>query len=106
MNIHAKRMGRMQKHIYGGVQLSLDDLGQALLQAHVPQELVALILSIHAQARVQVQHCGHSQEVQTKQGILQGSGLSPLLWSLYSGFLLKDMHGTGGRRGEKQHNIC
>ena len=30
----------------------------------------------------------------TKQGVLQGSGLSPLLWALCSGFLLKDMHGS------------
>ena len=104
MNIHSKRRGQSQKEIFGGMQLSLDiskafdcmpraDLCEALQCAQIDSDMITLILGIHDQARVRIQHCGRQAEVQTRQGVLQGSGLSPLLWALYSGFILRDMNG-------------
>ena len=101
-NIHTKRGGRTEKKLYGGVQLSLDiskafdclpgeDLRQALVEAQVDSDMITATLIIHDEARLRITHCGRSAEVETKRGVLQGSGLSPMLWALFSGYVLRHM---------------
>ena len=100
-NIHTKRGGRAQKNLCGGVQLYLDiskafdclpreDLRQALVEAQVDSDMITAILIIHDE-RLRVTHCGRSAEVETKRGVLQGSGLSPMLRALFSGYVLRHM---------------
>ena len=101
-NIHTKRGGRTQKNLYGGVQLSLDvskafdclpreDLRQALVEAQVDSDMITAILITHDEACLRITNCGRSAEVETKRGVLQGSGPSPMLWALFSGYVLRHM---------------
>ena len=48
-------------------------------------------MAINAQAKLLIQHGGKSQIVATKQGIRQGCGLSPIVWAIYSAYVLKAM---------------
>ncbi|CAE7632215.1 unnamed protein product, partial [Symbiodinium sp. CCMP2456] len=102
-NIHGKRYGHTNAKLYGGCHLSLDiscaydhvpweALQSALQFAAVPQPLIEAILLVHHTARLSISHCGLTQEVPLKRGLRQGCGLSPLLWAVYCGWLLHQMH--------------
>ncbi|CAE7695511.1 Crnkl1 [Symbiodinium sp. CCMP2592] len=102
-NIHNKRSGRTSLSLYGGCQLSLDltsayDLVQwpllrlALIDAAIPEPLIQLIMLVHHSAKLALQHCGLKQTVSLKRGLRQGCSLSPTLWAIFSGWLLKRMH--------------
>ena len=105
INIHGRRAGKCSQALCGGTQLSLDiskaynrlpreDLEASLNPlnaAHVPTELVKAVMALHRQAQLQIDFRGNTGRVQTKRGIHQGSGLSPLLWSLYSGWILRKL---------------
>ncbi|CAE7285672.1 unnamed protein product, partial [Symbiodinium microadriaticum] len=88
--------------IYGGCQLSLDissaydhvprwALEAALREAQVPVSLIQLVLLIHQQALVRVRHFQQETMIPLRRGLRQGCGLAPLLWALYSGWLLRRM---------------
>ena len=53
-------------------------------------------MSLHQQARLRIEFHGHTGEVQTECGVHQGSGLSPLLWSVYSGWVLRRIEVSSG----------
>ncbi|CAE7840736.1 Pol [Symbiodinium sp. CCMP2592] len=102
-NIHNKRSGRTSLSLYGGCQLSLDltsayDLVQwpllrlALIDAAIPEPLIQLIMLVHHSAKLALQHCGLKQTVSLKRGLRQGCSLSPTLWAIFSGWMLKRMH--------------
>ncbi|CAE6973150.1 Pol [Symbiodinium sp. CCMP2592] len=102
-NIHNKRSGRTSLSLYGGCQLSLDltsayDLVQwpllrlALVDAAIPEPLIQLIMLVHHSAKLALQHCGLQQTVSLKRGLRQGCSLSPTLWAIFSGWMLKRMH--------------
>ena len=64
------------------------ELFMALTRAQVDPDL-PIIMAINAQAKLLIQHEGKSQVVATKQGIRQGCGLSPIVWAIYSAYVLK-----------------
>ena len=98
--LHARRQGGSIRSVSGGALLSLDiskaydqvpwrDLQRALEDAQVPQHLIELVIMIHQQTKLLVQHCGLSELVPLRRGLRQGCGLAPVLWAIYSGWLLK-----------------
>ena len=105
-NIHARRAGKRQTAVSGGLQLSLDiskaydrlprsALRESLIEAEIPEDLVRVIMALHDQACLKISYQGREEQVRTARGVHQGSGLSPLLWSIYSGFLLKRIEAAG-----------
>ena len=102
-SLRAKREGHRATKVAGGCLLSLDiskaydlvrwsDLTCALREAHVPGELIELILLLHQQAKIRISHEGQTRTVGMRQGLKQGCGLAPILWALYCGWVLKDIH--------------
>ncbi|CAE7330418.1 unnamed protein product, partial [Symbiodinium sp. CCMP2456] len=100
---HTRRQGRPNLSLYGGCQLSLDitcaydhvprwALEAAVRDAHIPETLIQAVLLIHDQAFVRITHCGQETSFKLRRGLRQGCGLAPILWSLYSGWVLKQMH--------------
>ena len=96
----AKVVAGSIRSVSGGALLSLDlskaydqvpwrDLQRALEDAQVPQHLIELVIMIHQQTKLLVQHCGLSELVPLRRGLRQGCGLAPVLWAIYSGWLLK-----------------
>ena len=61
----------------------------ALTQAQVDPDLISIIMAINDQAKLLIQRGGKSQVIETKQGIRQGCGLSPIVWAIYSAYVLK-----------------
>ena len=105
-NPHAKREGHKLAHVRGGCLLSLDiskaydhvawdDLIEALQAALVPDYMITLIMMIHREARIKITHCGQECLVHMKRGLRQGCSLAPILWSAYSGWVLKRLHVSG-----------
>ena len=64
-------------------------LESALREAQVPESLVQLVLLIHHQAIIRIRHFDQEALVHLHRGLRQGCGLAPLLWALYSGWLLR-----------------
>ncbi|CAE7739424.1 unnamed protein product, partial [Symbiodinium sp. CCMP2456] len=100
---HTRRQGRPNLSLYGGCQLSLDitcaydhvprwALEAAMRDAHIPETLIQAVLLIHDQAFVRITHCGQETSFKLRRGLRQGCGLAPILWTLYSGWVLKQMH--------------
>ncbi|CAE7801270.1 Pol [Symbiodinium sp. CCMP2592] len=90
--------------VEGGIMLSLDIskaydcvsrqmLHSALSDAGVPQALTDVILAVHNQACIRVSHHQCQQDAPLHTGLRQGCGLSPVLWALVSGWLLKQLPG-------------
>ena len=105
-NPHAKKDGHRATQVGGGCFLSLDiskaydhvdwgDLTQALVAAKVPEPLISLIMMIHREARIRIQHCGHECVIAMGRGLRQGCSLAPILWSIYSGWVLTKIHRPG-----------
>ena len=103
LNIHGRRQGRAQLQFCGGCQLSLDvscaydhvprlALMAALRDANVPENLVQAILLLHEEAKLKITHCGQEKIIPLRRGLRQGCSLSPMLWSLYTGWLFRQMH--------------
>ena len=61
----------------------------ALAQAQVDPDLISIIMAINDQAKLLIQPGGKSQVIETKQGIRQGCGFSPIVWAIYSAYVLK-----------------
>ncbi|CAE7633009.1 unnamed protein product [Symbiodinium sp. CCMP2592] len=100
---HARRQGKTGLRVCGGLQLSLDitgaydyvprrDLEAALRAAAVPDHLIQAVLLIHAEARLQVHHGSQTKRISLNRGLRQGCGLAPILWALYSAWVLKQLH--------------
>ena len=70
-------------------KLPRSELYQALTHAKVDADLIAIIMAINSEAKLQIRHGGISHVVDTKQGIRQGCGLSPIVWAIYSAYVLK-----------------
>ena len=50
-----------------------------------------MVLLIHQQTELLVQHCGLRGMVHLRRGLRQGCGLAPILWAIYSGWLLQHL---------------
>ncbi|CAE7249889.1 unnamed protein product, partial [Symbiodinium sp. CCMP2456] len=101
--LHSRRQGSTSLSLYGGCQLSLDitsaydhvprsALRLALQDAGIPDNLIQAILLIHEQARIKIKHADQETLISLHRGLRQGCGLAPILWALYSGWVLKQMN--------------
>ncbi|CAE7232435.1 unnamed protein product [Symbiodinium necroappetens] len=106
VNPHTRRSGREVLQIAGGLQLSLDvsqaydgvsrsDLRAALEEAQIPEALITSILAIHNQAILRISHDQYTDDIRLLTGLRQGCSLSPILWSIYTGWLLRRLDATG-----------
>ena len=73
--------------------VSRETLAATLTDAEVPRPLTEAILAVHNQACIQVVHRDHQQTVPLHTGLRQGCGLSPVLWAMVSGWLLRQLPG-------------
>ncbi|CAE7389420.1 unnamed protein product [Symbiodinium sp. CCMP2592] len=104
--VHAKRQGHKMASICGGCMLSLDvskaydcvsrqHLEAALRDAEVPEYLIELTLLIHHTACLRISHCELETVLPTFRGLRQGCSLSPTLWALLTGWMLRQMEDPG-----------
>ena len=68
-------------------------LAQALQDAAVPRALAEAVLAVHNQALIQVSHRDQKDTVPLHTGLRQGCSLSPVLWALVTGWLLRRIPG-------------
>ena len=93
----------------GGVPLSLDltqafdRLDWGLIRAQVPSDLRALVMTWLHGMRYHVSHRGHSTVVQATRGMKQGCKIAPLLWSLSTGTLMRDLAELTSRSWVQAH---
>ena len=101
-DLHSKRERGTVKQMCGGCVLSLDitaaydsvpwgDLVTALREAGVPQNLIDPVLLVHQQAKLKISHGGQQTLLSLGRGLRQGCGLAPVLWAVYSCWVLKWM---------------
>ncbi|CAE7764519.1 unnamed protein product [Symbiodinium sp. CCMP2592] len=101
-NPHLRKQGHQTAPCRGAITLSVDLqkafdllpralLDQALQAAEISAELRWAILQIHRHAQMQFKVGQHQTTVTTENGIRQGCGLSPTLWSLFTGLVLSEL---------------
>ena len=104
--IHTKRQRRRLNTVCGGCMLSLDiskaydivsreQLAAALRDAHIPEYLIEITLLIHQSACIRIRHCDQEEVIPTFRGLRQGCSLSPILWAILPGWMLKQMEVPG-----------
>ena len=110
-NAHRRKAGDTPKPIAGGLSLSLDvdkafdslprdQLVLAMQDAALTSDEIALAVHIHEEARLHFQISDQAADLPLQQGVRQGCGLSPLLWSLATSRLCKVYLATTQTRRE------
>ena len=110
-NAHRRKAGDTPRAIAGGLSLSLDvdkafdslprdQLVMAMQEAALTSEEIALAVHIHEAARLHFQISDQETDLPLQQGVRQGCGLSPLLWSLATSRLCQVYHRTTQARRE------
>ena len=104
-NVHHKQAGKTRSKYAGGAQLTLDmttafdrlprrALKEALEWAEVESNLVSMILEVHGACRYRIEHEDIVSYVDMQNGVRQGCTLAPLLWALFSVYLLSRIEAT------------
>ena len=100
--IHLRREGHYGEGCKGGLTLSLDlqkafdvlprsKLHEALVHAGLDPSITWTIMNIHESARMQFKHGEHQVSIGTTNGVRQGCGLAPSLWTLFTCLILEKL---------------
>ena len=100
--IHLRRQGHHTEGCKGGLTLSLDlqkafdmlprsKLHEALVHAGLDPSITWTIMNIHESARMQFKHGEHQVSIGTTNGVRQGCGLAPSLWTLFTCLILEKL---------------
>ena len=100
--IWTRHEGHLTQRCQGGITMSLDlekafdsisweVMRVCLIEFGVPQDLMTLIMHLHAHARYCFSIDGQEAEVSPGQGIRQGCGMAPAIWTIVSLSLIKVM---------------
>ena len=103
--IWTRREGHLTQRCQGGLTISLDlekafdsisweIMRECLIELGVSQDLMILIMHLHAHARYCFSIDGQEAEVGPGQGIRQGCGMAPAIWAIVSLSLIKVMQKT------------
>ena len=74
--------------------ISWEVMRVCLIEFGVPQDLMTLIMHLHAHARYCFSIDGQEAEVSPGQGIRQGCGMAPAIWTIVSLSLIKVLQKT------------
>ena len=100
--VHLESQGRTTPSCFGGVMIFLDlarafdmltrtRLFQALNNLQVPTDFQAILQAWHTNTDYVVMHHEYTQHVKTDRGIRQGCRAAPLLWTLFTVDLLRQL---------------
>ena len=96
---HTRKQGYTASPCRGGFTLSVDlrkafdlmprqHLLTALTNAQVDPALAWAIMQLHAHAMMKFTYAGNCTQIDTSNGIRQGCGLAPTLWSMFTAIIM------------------
>ena len=96
---HTRKQGYTARPCRGGFTLSVDlrkafdlmprqHLLVALSSARVDPALTWTIMQLHAHAMMKFTYAGNCAQIETLNGIRQGCGLAPTLWSMFTAIIM------------------
>ena len=107
-NLWSRRFGHARKDFTVGLQVSLDLsqafdtvpwclLDEALIRAGVPNNLRDAVMAWVSSTKYLIEHRQQTIRINAERGVRQGCGLSPLLWSIFSGLVYKEFAEAHGK---------
>ena len=96
----AKILNHSDKELLGGLMLSIDlskafdylsygEMFESLQNTGMPEALSRVLIHIHIQTTLHVEHGGHGREVKMKRGLRQGCGVAPMIYACWTAKLCK-----------------
>ena len=102
ISVHARRAGKRCSTCYGGIMIGIDMsrafdnltrkvLLQSLQFAGVSASLQRILLEIHDSRQYELRHHRYSAKFRMEKGVRQGCSVSPMLYSLFTAWLLSEL---------------
>ena len=101
--MHARRAGKQNSTCYGSmIMIGLDmsrafhNLTRTVLQhslqfACVDESLQRILLEIHEACQYEIKHLNFASKFKMERGVRQGCAISPLLYSLFTAWMLAEL---------------
>ncbi|CAE7279792.1 pol [Symbiodinium sp. CCMP2456] len=99
----ARILNIADQELLGGLMLSIIDLSKAfdylgysemhtaLQDTGMPEEISRVLIHIHQQTTLHIEHGGYGREVKMQRGLRQGCGVAPMLYSCWTAKLCKEI---------------
>ena len=102
LSVHERRAGKRCSTCYGGIMIGIDMsrafdnltrkvLLQSLQFAGVSESLQRILLEIHDSCQYELRHHRYSTKLRMEKGVRQGCSVSPMLYSLFTAWLLSEL---------------